>query len=100
MTKLPGMPTTVFTAPWQAQIFALVVALERRGLFPWADFQAALTAAIAAAPIAEQGPDFYYRHWLQAAEQLLANIDQIRDVDLATRVQALRATTPVHHHHP
>jgi nitrile hydratase accessory protein len=100
MTMPPEMPTAVFTAPWQAQIFALVVALEKRGLFPWALFQAELTAAIAAAPVEQQGPDDYYRHWLHAAEHLLANIDQVRDTDLATRVQTLKAAPTVHHHHP
>lgn len=99
---LPAMPSSAFAAPWQAQIFALVVALEKRGLFPWRDFQAQLTAAIAAAPAAQQGPDFYYRHWLHAAEQLLAGLGQLDHDTLAARTRSLKAAAPAHpdHHHP
>jgi nitrile hydratase accessory protein len=72
ITGCPGLPadhgSPVFAAPWQAQIFAMVVALHERGVFPWAQFQSQLIAAINQAPLDEQGPEFYYRQWLQAAE--------------------------------
>lgn len=61
-------PTTdpVFAEPWEAQAFALVVALHERGAFSWAEWSGALGAEIAAAP---ELP--YYRQWLAALEGLL-----------------------------
>lgn len=103
MTDLAAPRDSGFSAPWQAQIFALVVTLEARGLFPWSAFQAALTAAIAAAPAEQQTPEFYYRHWLNAAEHLLRDLGQCDAADLTSRIQALRAVAPAHthdHHHP
>jgi nitrile hydratase accessory protein len=97
----PGLPLgdegPVFAAPWQAQIFALVVALHERGLFPWRDFQAALIDAIAAAPLAEQGADFYYRHWLRAAETLFQRLGLIAEADLLHRIADVEAAALAAH---
>jgi nitrile hydratase accessory protein len=63
----------VFGAPWQAQAFALTLALHERGLFTWNEWAAALAKAIRAAQAggdADLG-DTYYRHWLEALEALL-----------------------------
>ena len=47
---LPGLPRDdsgpVFGAPWQAQAFALALALHERGVFTWPEWAAALTDAI------------------------------------------------------
>ena len=74
---LPGLPQDahgpVFAAPWQAQAFALALALHARGTFSWPEWAAALSAAIARAQAAGD-PDTgatYYRHWLDALETLL-----------------------------
>ncbi len=40
-------PPAVFEAPWQASIFALVVALHDRGLFAWRDWNRVLVQVIA-----------------------------------------------------
>jgi nitrile hydratase accessory protein len=57
----------VFREPWEAQAFALAVALHERGLFTWPEFSAALGSEI------EHAPDVdYYRHWLTALERLAA----------------------------
>ena len=53
----------VFDEPWQAQVFALAVALNERGVFTWAEW----SDAVAAAP--EKG---YYERWLAALERLLS----------------------------
>jgi nitrile hydratase accessory protein len=75
--NLPGLPQDdagpVFSAPWQAQAFALTLALHERGLFTWSEWAQALSHAIARAQ-AEGDPDLgdtYYRHWLDALETLL-----------------------------
>ena len=74
---LPELPRDdsgpVFGAPWQAQAFALALALHERGVFTWPEWAAALTDAIRRAQ-AQGDPDHgdtYYRHWLDALEQLV-----------------------------
>jgi nitrile hydratase accessory protein len=63
----------VFREPWEAQAFALVVAMHQRGLFTWSEWAQALSAAIARAREAGD-PDLgerYYHHWLEALERLV-----------------------------
>ena len=47
---VPGMPRDadgpVFREPWEAQAFAMTLALHERGLFTWAEWAAALAAEI------------------------------------------------------
>lgn len=64
----PGAP--VFAEPWQAQAFALAVALNERGLFSWSEWAAELSRQLARPGAAEDGGD-YYQHWLAALEALL-----------------------------
>lgn len=64
----------VFAEPWQAQAFAMTVALHERGLFSWPEWAAALSQAIKTAQAhgdADLG-DTYYEHWLTALETLVA----------------------------
>jgi nitrile hydratase accessory protein len=64
--------TPVFEAPWQAQAFAMTLALHERGLFTWAEWAAALAAQIGCAQEAGDPGDgsTYYEHWLAALEHL------------------------------
>ena len=79
MTGLaPGQPRDaegpVFAEPWEAQAFALAVALHERGVFTWPEWADALAREIARAQRAGD-PDTgatYYRHWLAALERLVA----------------------------
>jgi nitrile hydratase accessory protein len=99
---MPAPDTSNFAAPWQAQIFALVVALEKDGHFAWSRFQALLTAAIGEAPVVEQGPDHYYRHWLAAADRLLSELGLIDAASLQQRMSKIaadRADSHQHDHH-
>ena len=75
----PGIPCDaegpVFGAPWQAQAFALAVALHERGLFTWDEWAATLGDEIKRAQ-ARGDPDTgetYYLHWLAALERLVAD---------------------------
>lgn len=64
----------VFREPWEAQAFAITLALHQRGLFSWSEWAQALAAQIGAAQAqgdADLG-DTYYRHWLTALEMLVA----------------------------
>jgi nitrile hydratase accessory protein len=58
-------PERPFDQPWQAQAFALTLALHARGAFTWPEWSDALGRAIAAAPDAP-----YYQSWLTALEGL------------------------------
>jgi len=75
---LPGMPQDcgepVFAEPWQAQAFAMAVALHQRGLFSWPEWADALSLQIRAAQDAGDADrgDTYYQHWLAALEALVA----------------------------
>jgi nitrile hydratase accessory protein len=75
---LPGLPRDadgpVFAEPWEAQAFALAVALHERGVFSWSEWAAALAEEIHRAQ-ATGDPDTgetYYRHWLAALERLVS----------------------------
>ena len=75
---LPDLPHDeggpVFREPWEAQAFAMTLALYRRGLFTWPEWAATLAAEITRAQQAGD-PDTgetYYQHWLAALERLVA----------------------------
>lgn len=77
----------VFREPWEAEAFAMAVALHARGVFTWPEWAAALAAEIATAQ-ARGDPDTgttYYRHWLAALERL---VTQTHVADAATLAQA------------
>ncbi|HET8744497.1 MAG TPA: nitrile hydratase accessory protein [Ramlibacter sp.] len=79
LSTLPGLPRDdsgpVFRAPWQAQAFAMTLALYERGLFSWTEWAQALAVRIQAAPAqaGEDAADAYYRQWLEALEQIVAD---------------------------
>src|SRR3989475_12733239 len=75
---VPGIPRDaegpVFREPWEAQAFAMALALPERGLFTWREWAAALADEIKRAQAAGD-PDTgetYYRHWLAALERIVA----------------------------
>ena len=75
---VPGIPLDeagpVFREPWEAQAFAMALALHERGLFSWPEWAAALADQIKRAQAAGD-PDTgetYYRHWLATLEHLVA----------------------------
>jgi nitrile hydratase accessory protein len=70
----------VFQEPWQAQAFALVVALHERGVFTWPEWTQALAAAIHA-DVHDDG-DAYYHCWLAALESLVKERDLVAAPDL------------------
>ena len=67
----PGIDEPVFAEPWQAEAFALTVALHERGLFSWNEWAQALSSEVKKPGAASDGSD-YYQHWLAALEKLLA----------------------------
>ena len=78
IAAVPGIPRgpegPVFREPWEAEAFAMALALHERGLFAWSEWTAALADEIKRAQ-AEGDPDTgetYYRHWLAALERIVA----------------------------
>ena len=64
----------VFREPWEAQAFAMALALHERGVFTWNEWAEALGAEIKRAQAAGD-PDTgetYYQHWLATLERLVA----------------------------
>src|SRR5262245_58215243 len=64
----------VFREPWEAQAFAMALALRERGLFTWPEWAAVLADEIKRAQSAGD-PDTgetYYRHRLNALERMVA----------------------------
>jgi nitrile hydratase accessory protein len=75
---VPGLPCDaegpVFREPWEAQAFAMVVALQEGGLFTWNEWAAMLGEEIKSAQRSGD-PDTgetYYHHWLAALERIVA----------------------------
>jgi|SRR5438874_10552942 len=64
----------VFREPWEAQAFAMALALYDRGVFTWPEWAATLAEEIKRAQAAGD-PDTgetYYHHWLNALERIVA----------------------------
>jgi nitrile hydratase accessory protein len=64
----------VFREPWEAQVFALALSLNQRGVFTWKEWAATLGDEIKKAQAAGD-PDTgetYYHHWLATLERIVA----------------------------
>jgi len=77
-SAIPSIPCDaegpVFREPWEAQAFAMALALHERGVFTWSEWADTLSSEIKRAQAAGD-PDTgetYYRHWLAALERLIA----------------------------
>ena len=76
----------VFREPWEAQAFAMALALHERGLFSWTEWAAALADQIKRAQAAGD-PDTgetYYHHWLATLERMTAEKAVTTPADLTT----------------
>lgn len=75
-----------FDDPWQAQVFALTVALSEAGHFSWPDWTAAFGATLKRHGAAREldGGEDYFNAWLETLETLLDR------TGLADRGEALR----------
>ena len=94
---LQGANGAVFSEPWQAHAFAMVLQLHEKGLFTWPEWAAALTEEILKAQIAGDADTgaTYYKHWLNALEVMvlakqLGTADHIHDLEHAWEAAAAR----------
>ena len=75
---VPGIPRDadgpVFREPWEAQAFAMALALHARGLFSWSEWAKTLAEEIRRAQEAGDADsgETYYRHWLANLEKLIS----------------------------
>ena len=66
ISNSPDISEPVFEEPWQAQAFALTLALHERGVFTWQEWAQALGARVKQAD-----GEAYFAAWLTALETLL-----------------------------
>lgn len=88
-----------FAEPWQAEVFALTLALHRAGAFAWGDWAEAFGARRTAVP----DPDAarYFADWLDTLEDLVAARAIIGAGDLARRkAEWVHAYESTPHGHP
>ena len=104
MAALPGLADDgsgpVFASPWQAQIFSLVVGLHESGCFSWNEWAEALSREIAEdsnsgaddVQTREEidSSDSYYRLWVSALEQILADKTILDSYEVRERVTQWR----------
>jgi len=88
-----------FAEPWQAQAFAMTLALHDRAVFSWDQWAQALSESIKASQ-ASGDPDTgqtYYHHWLSALEQMALRAQVVSADQLQARQDGWRqaaARTP------
>jgi nitrile hydratase accessory protein len=91
--ELPGFPFDaggpVFNAPWEAQAFAMTLALYERGEFSWKEW--AQTLADVIGELRQRGEadtgEHYYWHWQTALERIAARKGLVSDALLLQRRQ-------------
>ncbi|CAM2907434.1 MULTISPECIES: nitrile hydratase accessory protein [Methylobacterium] len=88
-----------FAAPWEAQVFALVVSLQEAGLFTWTEWAERLGREIRPADGPERAAD--YGAWLATLETILAERGVAPSDSVAGRTEAfLRAAEATPHGQP
>lgn len=79
----------VFDEPWQAQAFAITVALHAAGHFAWTEWAEYLGREIKKGDPATETPQAsYYRCWLAALEKIVAD----KGLSSADELQARKAS--------
>lgn len=92
LSALPSIPSDtqgpVFSAPWEADVFAIALSLHEEGLFTWPEWATHLSEAIAEAGAAGDPDlgDTYYQHWLAALETLVVK----KSLSSRERLEALK----------
>ncbi len=100
LRTLPGTSAQarIFDAPWQARVFALIVALVKRGHLPWKTFHAKFLEemsgdALAGGQSSSLVERQYFECWLAAAEATLKDVGYLDHHDLGYMIAELRLST-------
>jgi nitrile hydratase accessory protein len=83
-----------FAAPWEAQIFAIIVKLHEAGAFEWRQFADRLSAEIGAHP-----GESYYHCWADAAIDLLTDNGLVDEAELLEQARAVVRYRRQDHNH-
>lgn len=87
-TAMPSLPLEgdepVFRAPWEAQAFALAIALHDKGLFTWKEWVAEFGAVIGG-DAGRSAPEDYYHLWLDALERIVTHKSLVTVTEMVTR---------------
>lgn len=79
LVSVPSIPRDqegpVFSAPWQAEVFAITLSLHEQDVFKWSEWADMLSTKIKEAQDLGDPDlgDTYYHHWLTALEQMIIN---------------------------
>lgn len=87
MSQQPEAGQPAFEEPWQAQAFAMVLALQDACVFSATEWADALGAEVADPSAAQDGHD-YYEHWLAALEKVLARKGLTEAGEIASLAEA------------
>jgi nitrile hydratase accessory protein len=88
----------IFNEAWEAEAFAMVLALHEAKLFSWSEWTAALAREIATVSRSSdrESDDSYYLHWLAALERIVvdkgATSSEILEARRAAWTRAAEAT--------
>ena len=68
-------PTPAFEEPWQAQVFAITVALNEAGVFQWTDWANRFGATLKQHGLTRDlnGGSDYFHAWIETLEDFLAD---------------------------
>ncbi len=89
----------VFSEPWQARVFGLVVHLCDAHGIPWKEWADRFSAELAdaAGPASERDPAAYYERWLDACEAWLAERGLAAAEEVAVVKEAIAAEQRASH---
>ena len=81
-------PEPVFLEPWHAQVFAMTVHLNERGLFEWPTWAERFSETLARHGLHREldGGEDYFAAWLETLEHLLADLS-LTDPDAIAQIK-------------
>lgn len=98
-TTMPQLSdnSPLFHAPWQARIFALIVAMVKNGHLPWKTFQQQLVRAIEqrkadiTPTTTKEIEDQYFDCWLEATEMTFQEEGFAAPKDITRQIEKISA---------
>lgn len=91
LEQIPGLQTRngepVFSEPWEAQAFALVVGLHEQGHFEWQEWADVLSETLKKAPSNQA----YYKSWLDALDTIVSRKSMITNSEKNNRENQWKA---------
>jgi nitrile hydratase accessory protein len=101
--QMPGDAPHAFAEPWQADAFALVIALHQKRIFDWPEWVSAFSGQPGELPtgVDQAIESAYYLRWLAALETIARDRGLVASEEMDMRVeQWRRAYLRTPHGHP